>query len=196
MEVQAKSGPADHRQDARDAERPRPRRRPAAAVRRPGRRADPRRAAAGRRAGAAGGGAEGPRRARRQRRISPRRSGRPARVRRAAGLRHARPDARDRRDPDLSLVPLRMAVRARRHDRQRARHRADHRLHVDHPDRFRPHQHRGAADHSRLFAERYRRHLRPYPRNAAALQEDADAGAAQRSRSTRRCRARSSPTSR
>ena len=35
-------------------------------------------------------------------------------------------------DPDLSLVPVRMAVRARRHDRQRPRHRADHRLHVDH----------------------------------------------------------------
>ena len=35
-------------------------------------------------------------------------------------------------------------------------------------------------DHSRLFAERHRRHLRPYPRDAAALQEDADAAAAQR----------------
>ena len=33
---------------------------------------------------------------------------------------------------------------------------------------------RGAADHSRLFAERHRRHLRPYPRDAAALQEAAD----------------------
>ena len=69
-----------------------------------------------------------------------------------AGLRHARPDARDLRDPDLSLVPVRMAVRAGRHDRQRPRHRADHRLHVDLPGRFRPHQHRGAADDSRLFA--------------------------------------------
>ena len=48
------------------------------------------------------------------------------------------------------------------------------------PGRFRPDQHRGAADDSRLFAERYRRDLRPYPRNAAALQEDADAAAAQR----------------
>ena len=47
------------------------------------------------------------------------------------------------------------------------------------PDRLRPHQHRGAADDSRLFAERHRRHLRPYPRDAAALQEDADAGIAQ-----------------
>ena len=63
-------------------------------------------------------------------RIPPRRGGRPARLHRAAGLRHARPDARDRRHPDLSLVPVRMAVRARRHDRQRARPRADHRLHV------------------------------------------------------------------
>ena len=48
------------------------------------------------------------------------------------------------------------------------------------PGRFRPDQHRGAADDSRLFAERHRRHLRPYPRNAAALQENADAAAAQR----------------
>ena len=38
---------------------------------------------------------------------------------------------------------------------------------------------RGAADHSRLFAQRHRRHLRPYPRDAAALQEAADAGPAQ-----------------
>ena len=43
------------------------------------------------------------------------------------------------------------------------------------PDRFRSHQYRGAADHSRLFAERHRRHLRPHPGNAAALQENADA---------------------
>ena len=34
-------------------------------------------------------------------------------------------------------------------------HRADHRLHVDLAGRFRSHQHRGAADDSRLFAERY-----------------------------------------
>ena len=99
-------------------------------------------------------------------------------------------------DPDLSLVPVRMAVRARRHDRQRPRHRADDRLHVDHAGRFRSDQHRGAADDSRLFAQRHRRDLRPHPGNAAALQEDADAAAAQRVRSIRRCRARSSPTSR
>ena len=195
LEVQAKSGTADIAAMRATLERPRPRRSPAAAIRRPRRRADPRCRAARRRRRAAGGGAEGPRRARRFRRISPRRGGGTARLRRAAGLRHARPDARDRRDPDLSLVPLRMAVRARRHDRQRARHRADHRLHVDQPGRFRPDQHRGAADHSRLFAQRHRRHLRPHPRDAAALQEDADAAAAQRIRSTRRCRARSSPTS-
>ena len=48
------------------------------------------------------------------------------------------------------------------------------------PGRFRSHQHRGAADDSRLFAERHRRDLRPDPRNAAALQENADAGTAQR----------------
>ena len=96
-----------------------------------------------------------------------------------AGLRHDRPGARDPGDPGLSLVPVRMAVRARRHDRQRARPRADHRLHVGHADRLRPHQHRGAADHPRLFAERHRRHLRPHSRNAAPLQADADAGPAQ-----------------
>ena len=73
-----------------------------------------------------------------------------------------------------------MAVRARRHDRQRARSRADHRLHVGDADRLRSHQHRGAADHPRLFAERHRRHLRPHPRDAAPLQADADAGPAQR----------------
>ena len=64
------------------------------------------------------------------------------------------------------------------------------------PGRFRPDQYRGAADHSRLFAQRHRRDLRPHPRNAAALQENADAATAQRVRSIRRCRARSSPTSR
>ena len=37
-------------------------------------------------------------------------------------------------NPDLSLVPVRMAVRARRHDRQRARSGADDRLHVGHAD--------------------------------------------------------------
>ena len=58
-----------------------------------------------------------------------------------------------------------MAVRARRHDRQRPRHRADHRLHVGHADRLRPHQHRGAAHHPRLFAQRHGRHLRPHSRN-------------------------------
>src|SRR6516225_8529874 len=62
------------------------------------------------------------------------------------------PDARDHRDPDLSLVPLRVAVRARRHDRQRPRHRADHRLHVDLAGRFRPYEYRGIAHHSRLLA--------------------------------------------
>ena len=120
----------------------------------------------------------------------------PARLERTAGLRHARPGARDRRHPDLSLVPLRMAVRARRHDRQRARSRADDRLHVADADRLRPDQHRGAAHHPRLFAQRHRRHLRPHPRDAAPLQADADARPAQHLDQCRRCRARSSPTSR
>ena len=47
-------------------------------------------------------------------------------------------------------------------------------------DRLRPHQHRGAAHHPRLFAQRHGGHLRPHPRNAAALQAHADAGSAQR----------------
>ena len=145
LEVQIQVRSRRHRRDARDAEHARARRHPVAAVRRSDRRADPGGRAARRRRRAAGGGAEGPRRARRQRRLSPRRSGRPARLRRIAGLRHARPDARDLRDPDLSLVPVRMAVRVGRHDRQRPRHRADDRLHVDLPGRFRPHQYRGAA---------------------------------------------------
>ena len=132
LEVQAKSGTADIASMRATLERSRSRRRPAAAVRRSRRGADPGCRAARRRRRAAGGGAEGPRRARRCRRLPPRRSGRTARFRRIAGLRHARPDARDLCDPDLSLVPVRMAVRARRHDRQRPRHRADHRLHVDH----------------------------------------------------------------
>jgi hypothetical protein len=67
-----------------------------------------------------------------------------------------------------------------RHDRQRPRHRADDRLHVDLAGRFRPHQHRGAADDSRLLPERHGRDLRPHPGNAAALQENADAAAAER----------------
>ncbi len=117
--------------------------------------------------------------ARRRRRVSPRRSGRPARLDRASRLRHDRADARDPRDPGLSLVPVRMAVRARRHDRQRARSRADDRIHVADADRLRSDQHRGAADHSRLFAQRHRRHLRPHPRDAAALQENADGGPAE-----------------
>ena len=87
---------------------------------------------------------------------------------------------RDRRHPDLSLVPVRMAVRARRDDRQHPRHCAHYRLHVGDADRLRPHQHRGAADHPRLFAQRHRRHLRPYPRDAAALQEAVDGGSAER----------------
>ena len=112
-------------------------------------------------------------------RLPPRRGGRAARLQRAAGLRHARPDARDLRHPDLSLVPVRMAVRARRHDRQRARHRAHHRLHVGDADRFRSHQHRGAAHHPRLFAQRHGGDLRPHPRDAAPLQAAVDAGPAQ-----------------
>ncbi len=94
-----------HRGDAHDARCLASRRSPVAAVRRPRERPDPRRGAAGRRRRPAGSRAEGAWRARRLRRISPRRGGGSARVRRAAGLRHARPDARDRRDPDLSLVP-------------------------------------------------------------------------------------------
>ena len=66
---------------------------------------------------------------------------------------------------------------------------------VAHPDRLRPDQHRGAPDDHRLFAERHRRHLRPHPRDAAPLQEDADCRSCSTSRSTRRCRARSSRTS-
>ena len=196
MEVRAKSGTADIASMRATLSRPRPRRRPVAAVRRPRRSADPGCRTARRRCRATGSRAESPRRARRCRRVPPGRSGGTARFQRIAGLRHARPDARDLLDPDLSLVPVRMAVRARRHDRQRPRHRADDRLHVDQPGRFRSHQHRGAADDSRLFAERYRRDLRPDQGNAAALQENADAGIAQRVRSIRRCRARSSPTSR
>ena len=36
-------------------------------------------------------------------------------------------------------------------------------------DRLRPHQHRGAAHHPRLLAQRYGGDLRPHPRNAAPL---------------------------
>ena len=112
----------------------------------PDRRADPGGRTARRRRRAAGcGAARFARALGDSRRLPPCRSGRPARLRRTAGLWHARPDARDLRDPDLSLVPVRMAVRTGRHDRQRPRHRADHRLHVDLPGRFRPHQYRGAA---------------------------------------------------
>src|SRR3954447_10020055 len=73
-----------------------------------------------------------------------------------------------------------MAVRARRHDCQRPRHRPDDRLHVDLAGRFRSDQHRRPVDDSRLFTQRYRRDLRSNSRNAAALQENADAGIAQR----------------
>src|SRR3954466_9211230 len=73
-----------------------------------------------------------------------------------------------------------MAVRARRHDCQRSRHRPDDRLHVDLAGRFRSDQHRRPVDDSRLFTQRYRRDLRSNSRNAAALQENADAGIAQR----------------
>ena len=180
IEVQSKAGPADLAKHAHDARWARPRRRAVAAVRRADRCADPRRAAAGRRSGAAGRHHQGEAGARRRSELPPRRGGRPARLDRASGLQHDRARARDLRDPDLSVVSLRVAVRARRHGRQRARSRAYRRLHVADADRFRPVQHRGAAHHSRLLAQRHRRHLRPYPRDAATLQEDADAGSAQR----------------
>src|ERR1700736_4751263 len=73
-----------------------------------------------------------------------------------------------------------MAVRARRHDRQRPRYRAHDRLHVDLAGRFRPHQYRSTSDHPRLFAQRHGCDLRPDQGNAAALQENADARIAQR----------------
>ena len=64
---------------------------------------------------------------------------------------HGRPDGCDLRDPGLSLVPVRMAVRARRHDRERARSGAHRRLHVADADRLRSVEHRGAAHHSRAI---------------------------------------------
>ena len=66
MEVQSQDGPADLAKMRATLGGARPRRGPAAAIRRADRRADPRRAAAGRRGGAAGGGREGQAGARRR----------------------------------------------------------------------------------------------------------------------------------
>ena len=186
LEVQTKAAQADLAKMRADARRPRSRRGAAAAVRRAQRRADPHRRAAGRRRGAAGGRRQGARLARQGRRST------------AASRWWARASPAncssygiiglmlgDLLHPGLSLVPFRMAVRARRHDRQRARPGADHRLHVADAHRFRPHQHRGAAHHSRLFAQRHRGHLRPHPRNAAPLQAHADGRTCSTPRSTR-----------
>ena len=150
------------RQDARHRQRPRPGRGATSAIRRADRCAASGGAAARRRGRAAGGGGEDPDGAWRLGRLSPRRGGRASRFDRVIGPWHHGLDGGDPAHPGLSLVPIRMAVRARRHGRQRARHRAHHRLHVDHADRLRSHQHRGAADHPRLFAERHRGHLRPH----------------------------------
>ena len=145
IEVQSKTGPADLARMRATMSYARPRRRAVAAIRRADRRSDPRSAAARRRRRAAGGRRQGARRARQRRRIPARRGGRPARLHRASGLRHRRPDDGDPLHPGLSLVPVRMAIRARRDDRQRARSRADDRIHVAHADRLRPDQHRGAC---------------------------------------------------
>ena len=51
-------------------------------------------------------------------------------------------------------------------------------LYVDLGHRVQPDQHRGDPDHRRLFDQRYRRRLRPRPREPATIQEDADRGAA------------------
>ena len=92
-------------------------------------------------------------------RLSPRRGRRAARVGSELAQRHARRAAGDRRHPGLHLVPLRMAIRARR-------------LIADYhdviltsasmsmtADRLRPDLGRGDPDHPRLLAERYGRHL-------------------------------------
>ena len=195
IELQTKDGPADLAKMRTTLTALEPRRYPVAVVRRAERRADPRRAAAGRRAGAAGRRSNKVKQAlggqieyRRIEVVGPRVSSELLSYGTLGII------IGNRCDPDLSLVPLRVAVRARRHDRERARSRADARLHGDDAGRLRPDLDRGAAHYSGLFAQRYGCHLRPYPRDAAALQEAADDRPARTSRSTRRCRARSSRT--
>ena len=88
-----------------------------------------RRRAARRRGGAAGGGRQSCASAFDERlRVPQRRGGRPARLGRTGADRHARRRRRDPRGADLSVVPLRMAVRGRRDHRHDARSAADGRL--------------------------------------------------------------------
>ncbi len=78
------------------------------------------------------------------------------------------------RDPRLSLVPLRVAVRDRGDDRDAARHRADDRLLRGHADRVQHDLDRRDPDDHRLFAQRHRRGLRPHPRDHAQVQAPRD----------------------
>ena len=113
IEVQHKDGPADLAEHAREAQRPRARRRADPELRRRHRRADPRRGAAGRRRRAAGGDEEGRRHAGAGVHAAAHRGGRAGGIGRAAAHRHHRRAGVARRHFDLRLVPLRMAVRGR-----------------------------------------------------------------------------------
>ncbi len=77
-----------------------------------------------------------------------------------------------RRHPRLHLVALRMAVRHRRGRLAGARRGADDRHLLDPADRVQPVDHRRAADHHRLFAQRHGRRLRPRAREPAEIQGD------------------------
>ena len=98
-------------------------------------------------------------------------------LRRARLEGHHRRARRARRDPDLHLVPLRVAVRARRRHHDDARRHHDHRPVLDHRARVQPHIDRGRADSRRPVAQRNRRRVRPRPREPAKIQEDAAARA-------------------
>ncbi|CAA9484535.1 MAG: Protein translocase subunit SecF, partial [uncultured Sphingomonadaceae bacterium] len=79
----------------------------------------------------------------------------------------------------LRLVPLRMAVRGGRLGDAGARRGGDAGLLRADPARVQPERGGRAADHRRLFAERHHRHLRPHPREPAALPPDGDRAVAQ-----------------
>ena len=130
IEMQAKSGPADIGRRARDGQRPRLRRGRGPGIRHGRRALDALRDAAGRRGGAAAPSCRqardafgGDLRFRRVEAVGPRVSGELVQSGTLGVILLG-----DRCDPGLSLVPLRAAVRHRRHHRHPARHRADDRL--------------------------------------------------------------------
>ena len=84
--------------------------------------------------------------------------------------------------------PVRVALRRRRRDRDRARHPGRARLHRVRPARGQPLRGGGAAHDRRLLAQRHDRDLRPDPREPAPRSSGRASSRSSTARSTRRCR--------